>query len=320
MSVFLVSPEESNERLDVFLASKTGKSRSVIQEQVKAGAVRINEKPTTKAATRLNSGDSVAFELMEPPAPSLAPVEGTLDIIFEDEYLLVLNKAQGIVIHPAPGNTSHTLVHHLLHHLHQESLFQTNLDLRPGIVHRLDKGTSGVLLVAKTREVQDALSLQFKNRSVKKTYECVVWGQLIRKGALKSSIGRDRIHRKKMSSKTQKARMAETHFAPLKTYRHATHLEVTPLTGRTHQIRVHLSEFGYSIIGDPLYGKGPTPKRLESLDSELAAFIKKAPHTFLHARSLSFLHPVSQEQKFFEAPRPLIFNHFLELLNGKDAI
>jgi len=320
MPSLIVSTEDSDQRLDVFLASKTGKSRSFIQEQLKAGRIRLNSNSQAKASTRVHEGDHILFELESEPTLSLTPVPGPLEILFEDDHLLVINKAQGVVIHPAPGHSSDTLVHHLLHYLNHESLFKSPTDFRPGIVHRLDKGTSGVLLIAKNREVQEALSGQFKERQVTKNYECIVWGQLIRSGALKTSIGRDRIHRKKMSSKTQKSRSAETRFSPKKTFRHFTHLEVYPLTGRTHQIRVHLSEFGHSIVGDSLYGKGLTTKRIATIDSELSAFMKGAEHTFLHARALTFLHPVTSQTQHFEAPRPLLFDRFLELLNQKDLL
>ncbi len=320
MPSLIVSSAESDLRLDVFLAAKTGKSRSFIQEQLKAGRIQINSQKGTKASTRLNEGDHILFELEDSATSTLTPIPGPIEILFEDDHLLVINKSQGVVIHPAPGHSTDTLVHHLLHYLSHESLFKSPPDLRPGIVHRLDKGTSGVLLIAKNREVQEALSQQFKERQVTKVYECFVWGQLIRSGTLTTSIGRDRVHRKKMSSKTQKARSAETRFSPQKTFRHVTHLEVYPLTGRTHQIRVHLSEFGHSILGDSLYGKGATAKRVSNMDPELTAFIKSANHTFLHARSLTFSHPITSKEQHIEAPRPETFNQLLDLLNKKDCL
>lgn len=318
MPCLTVSSEDCNQRLDLYLASKTGKSRSFIQDQLKAGKVHLNDQKALKASTRLNVGDKISFELDSDTPSSLTPVPGNLEILFEDEHFLVLNKAQGVVIHPAPGHSSDTLVHHLLHYLGQEQLFQTPTDIRPGIVHRLDKGTSGVLLIAKNREIQEALSAQFKERTVTKIYECVVWGQLTKDGTLRSSIGRDRVHRKKMSSKTKKARSAETRFSPKNTFRHVTHLEVHPLTGRTHQIRVHLSEFGHSILGDPLYGKGITAKRISDMDVELADLIRNTPHTFLHARAIHLFHPKSRDPLYFEAPRPAVFDHLLDLLQNKD--
>jgi 23S rRNA pseudouridine1911/1915/1917 synthase len=276
--------------------------------------VFINAKRVTKPSHKIRLGDVVSIELdLRESVLSVSPVPGDLSIIFEDSELLVLNKAQGIVVHPASGHRGDTLVNHLLHHLKQDPSFSSTDSVRPGIVHRLDKGTSGVMIVAKNRKTQDDLSKQFKERQIKKQYECVVWGQIKRPGALKSALGRDRIHRQKMSSKTSAPRQAETHFQPIDVFSHFTYLAVSPLTGRTHQIRVHLSEFGHSIVGDSLYGKGFTPKRLEALNKELAHHVSEGHMTFLHAKSISFVHPRTKDSLFFEAPLP---PNFITLLNN----
>ncbi|MFM8269233.1 MAG: RluA family pseudouridine synthase [Pseudomonadota bacterium] len=316
---FIVTPEFSGQRLDIFLANQTKQSRTRIQEHLKNKRVTLNSNLSYKVSVRIQSGDEVGIELLDDPPSTLEPVNAPLDIIFEDEHLLVLNKAQGVVVHPAAGHRCDTLVHHLLHYLGEAKEFLDSSSVRPGIVHRLDKGTSGVLLIAKNRQVQEALSQQFKNREVKKVYECIVWGQIKRQGTLRNAIGRDRIHRKKMSSKTSKGRAAETRFEPMETFLNFTHLLVFPLTGRTHQIRVHLSEFGHSIVGDPLYGKGLTAKRSEEISTSINDTIRTVEQPFLHASQLSFFHPVNQEVMEFKATPPASFSNFLNLLKRDNS-
>ncbi len=317
---FIVAAEDSGQRIDVFLAGQTQKSRTVIQEHLKKNCVTINSQPLTKYSIRIQAGDEVAIDLLEDEGLALEPVEAPLSILFEDEHLLVINKEQGIVVHPAAGHRGDTLVHHLLHYLGESDSFVSSSSIRPGIVHRLDKGTSGVLLVAKNREVQDSLSHQFKNREVKKVYEALVWGQIQREGVLKNAIGRDRVHRQKMSSKTSQGRSAETRFKPSEIFRSYTHLLVFPLTGRTHQIRVHLSEFGHSIVGDPIYGKGLTAKRSEEISDGIRQVMANLEHPFLHARTLTFTHPLSKQVLEFEAPRPKSFDTILALLRAENSL
>lgn len=312
--VFEVEPEEANLRLDIFLSQKCSKTRAWIQELIKDGKVTLNQSPQCKPSSRTKAGDQITIELEDHKPLELDPIPGNLSILYEDSHLLVLNKAQGVVVHPAAGHKGDTLVHHLLHYWGSLPSAPEEANARPGIVHRLDKGTSGVLLIAKNRDIQEALSSQFKNRTVTKTYECLVWGQVIREGKLTSPIGRDKRHRHKMSSQTSHGRASETSFSPLQVFNGFTHLKVHPKTGRTHQIRVHLSEWGYPIVGDPLYSRGLTPKRKQELRSEVSSFISEIAHPFLHASSLTFTHPISENVVSFEAPLPTPFTHFLNLL------
>lgn len=317
---FDVKSSDAGIRLDRFLVLYSQQSRTLIQEHLKKGAVFVNSKTISKPAHKLREGDIVTITLdLNESSTTLTAIPGDLDIIFEDPELLIINKRQGVVVHPASGHRGDTLVHHLLHYLQNNPAYAESDTTRPGIVHRLDKGTSGILIVAKNRKAQEQISEQFKRRLVKKHYECLVWGQIQRPGKLKTAIGRDKIHRKKMSSKTRAPRQAETQFEPLEQFLHFTHLRVSPLTGRTHQIRVHLAEFGHSIVGDSLYGKGMTQKRQETLNPQLAEALNQNTMTFLHAQSIAFNHPTTQAPLSFEAPLPENFRTLLENLRGLDS-
>jgi 23S rRNA pseudouridine1911/1915/1917 synthase len=305
-------------RLDLYLVEKTGRSRMFLKEQIEAGNVLVNGAPVSKTSLKVRAGDEVTFRFKEERPLDLEPVQGDLRVLFEDESLLVLNKLQGQVVHPAAGHRGETLVHFLLHHLRNHPGFSSGDSDRPGIVHRLDRGTSGVLLVAKNRQIQEALSAQFKARSVKKEYEAVAWGKLGDKGVWKSEIGRDNRDRKKMSSKTAKGRASVTHWQRVRAFGHFTHVALFPHTGRTHQLRVHLAEAGFPIVGDALYGRGATTSRSRGLSEEILARVTALEETLLHARKLAFTHPVSGEALSFEAERPEIFTEFLKLLERQD--
>ncbi len=306
-------------RLDVFLTSQTGKSRAYIQEQIEAGNVHVAGKTCTKPSQKLKAGESISIHFTETKAVSLKPVDFPLEILFEDEFLLAINKPQGVVTHPAPGFKGPTLVHYLLSHLSKLKHFTEHSDERPGIVHRLDKGTSGVILIAKDREIQEALSAQFKNRSIKKEYEAIAWGKMFLEGKANSPIGRDRKNRQKMSSKSEKTRSALTHWKVKTLYQHFSHVELFPHTGRTHQLRVHLTEKGHSIVGDEMYGGSNKQKRYPKMNAEISKFLEPITETFLHAKQLTFTHPKSEKLITLVAPRPERFENFLTLLEKLDV-
>ena len=199
-------------RLDAFLASQLENSRSFIQEQIKAGQVSINGAVQTKPGLRLKSGDNVEGSLSHTEPLLLSPIKGPLDILHEDDDILVINKSQGLVVHPAPGLEDPTLVHFLLHYMQQDPNFVASSEDRPGIVHRLDRGTSGVILVAKHRIALEKLSAQFKNREVRKEYWAVVWGRPPLQGKVETAIGRDLRNRKKISSQSNHPKPALTHW------------------------------------------------------------------------------------------------------------
>jgi len=307
---------EISSRLDTFLSEKTGKSRSYIQEQIKQSRVKLNNHLCLKSSHRIKAGDRVFFEPIEnAPITHLTPTPGNLNILYEDEYLLAINKSAGVIVHPGAGRKEGTLVHHLLHYLSNSSYKKISSE-RPGIVHRLDQGTTGVLLVAKTEEVQNQLSLQFKNRNIKKTYQALTFGKMALSGTFDTPIGRDPKDRKKMSSKGAHTFTALTQWKSLERFCHFTHVELYPHTGRTHQLRVHLSENQFPIVGDPTYGKRKVKTSL--LPETITRKLSELDHTLLHAASLAFVHPKLNTQLFIEAPLPQDFKEFLLLLKEHD--
>jgi 23S rRNA pseudouridine1911/1915/1917 synthase len=225
-----------------------------------------------------------------------------IDILFEDSHLLVINKQAGLVIHPAPGHNSGTLVNALLHHC--TDLSGIGGELRPGIVHRLDKETSGTMVVAKTEPVLNHLAAQFKKRTVGKTYLALVCGRVKEdSGEILLPIGRHQVHRKKMSVRSRHARTAHTQWKARERYENATLLEVTLKTGRTHQIRVHCAAIGHPILGDTVYG-GRKRKKSPLVKDNTGKLLPLPRRQMLHAWRLSFVHPVTEVEMAFESPVP----------------
>jgi len=296
---FTIAPADAGERLDRFLSLKMpNSSRSQIQQWIADGHVRLNGR-TDKASRELKAG-----QLIEVAVPDLIPDLTTpenisLDILFEDSDILVVNKAPEMVTHPGPGQRHGTLVNALLHYC--RDLSGIGGVLRPGIVHRLDKGTSGVLVIAKHDDAHRKLSGQFQDRLVVKTYQAFVWGTpRDLQGVIRSPLGRSQGDRKKISSRTSFAREAVTHYTMQRSWGAISFLELTPKTGRTHQLRVHLSELGHSIVGDPVYGKAH--RRFDAFAPSIHQWLAARPYQLLHARSLGFIHPKSGDRLTFEAP------------------
>ena len=257
----------------------------------------------------MKAGDLVSGILPEPIPLSLKPEPLPLTILYEDASIIVIEKPAGMVVHPAHGNPSGTLVNALLYHC--KDFTGINGVLRPGIVHRLDKDTSGVMVVAKEEEAYHHLTRQFKNRTVEKTYLAIVYGKLNQvEGFIDSAIGRHPSERKRMSTRTKKGRMAMTRWRRTEELNGFTLLEVFPQTGRTHQIRVHLSSIGHPILGDPLYGR---KGRLGTIhDTVFKECVKKMNRQALHAQQLIFTHPRSGERVKFTAPLPQDMSDVLE--------
>jgi 23S rRNA pseudouridine1911/1915/1917 synthase len=281
-------------------------SRGAIQRLIEEGHIRVNGR-TVKPTHTPRAGERVDIHWPEARPAEAQPEPMPLDILFEDEALLVLNKPAGLVVHPAAGHREHTLVNALLHHCAGQ-LSGVGGVARPGIVHRLDKDTSGCLVVAKTDETHLALSSQFATRKVQKVYQAMVCGEMQREqGEIRAAIARHPTHRKQMAVSEDAGREARTSYRVLERLRGATLVEVLLHTGRTHQIRVHCQFLGYPLLGDTTYGQRQN-RRFE----ELLGFA--APRLMLHAYRLAFIHPRTAKRMSFEAPRPADFDDLLKAL------
>jgi 23S rRNA pseudouridine1911/1915/1917 synthase len=305
--VFTIDRSHPSERLDTFLRGRfPAASRGAIQRLIEQGYIRINGR-TVKPTHAPRAGEEVTVEWPEARPAEAQPEAVPLHVLFEDEALLVLNKPAGMVVHPAAGHDSHTLVNALLHHCAGQ-LSGIGGVARPGIVHRLDKETSGCLVVAKNDETHLALSSQFASRKVEKIYHAVVCGEMTReKGDIRAAIARHPSHRKRMAVNDDSGREARTSYRVLEPLRAATLAEAILHTGRTHQIRVHFQFIGFPLAGDQTYGQRQN-RRFE----ELAGFA--APRVMLHAHRLAFIHPRSGKRISCEAPWPRDFDDFVKAL------
>ncbi len=313
----VVTAAESDHRLDRVLAARLPEhSRSFIQKLIRGGQVTISRKPA-KAGRPLSEGETI--EVCVPDAePSRILAEPIpLAILYEDDQILVLDKPSGLVVHPGAGARSGTLVHALLHHCPLSVIGGVE---RPGIVHRLDKDTSGVMVVAKNDAAHRSLAAQFQNRAVEKIYLALVWGSVKQDaGAIDAPLGRDSRQRIRISTRTRRPREALTRFEVLERFpggpgRSAfTWLEVKPKTGRTHQIRVHLKTLGHPIAGDTAYG-GAGWRRLT--DTGRRAALQELDRLALHASRLAFDHPVTGRRERFEAPLPVELGRLLDRLRA----
>lgn len=285
---------ENNIRLDNYLIDKLDSSRSKIQKLIKNNSILVNDK-NTKSSYLVKTGDIITITDVKEESSNIEPEDIKLDIVYEDEYLLVVNKPSGMVVHPGCGNRNHTLVNALMHHSKL-----SNLDnIRPGIVHRIDAYTSGLLMVAKDDKTHRELALELKSNKAKRKYLALVHGVIVEDTAtIDAPIGRDTKNRKKMCVTSINSKDAITHIKVLERYIDTTFIECTLETGRTHQIRVHLSYINHPIVNDSVYG-----------------YKKQINPTFgqmLHAYTLGFIHPVTHEYLEFKAEPP---KEFMEILN-----
>jgi 23S rRNA pseudouridine1911/1915/1917 synthase len=312
---FEVTSEDSGMRLDVFLARRMPDwSRSQVQRQIRSGLVSVGAEAVYKSGAEVETGDRVSIQAARHELRAL-PEDLPLDIVYEDPDLVVVNKPAGMVVHVGAGVRSGTLVNALLHHV--STLAHAGGDLRPGIVHRLDRMTSGLVIVAKNDAALRDLSSQFKSRQVQKTYLALVHGRVqAASGEIERPVGRDPRRRIRMRASGLGARQAQTRYTVLRRYPHFTLLEVHPLTGRTHQIRVHLASVSHPVVGDTLYG---APSRLSAGMQDHAQDEKTLARTFLHAAAIRFRHPRSGEELAFEVPLPAELQHFLDRLQAADG-
>jgi 23S rRNA pseudouridine1911/1915/1917 synthase len=311
-----VSEKDQGKRLDQFLSeAEPHLSRSQAKRLIEAQFIRLNEKPP-KPSVHVKTGDQITGVLPEPTPLSLEPEALPLSILYEDSSVIVIDKPPGMVVHPGAGNPAGTLVNALIHHC--KDLAGINGVLRPGIVHRLDKDTSGVMVVAKNDEAFLHLTKQFKNRIVEKVYLAVAHGTFGKnEGSIDSEIGRHPSERKRMSTRTKRGRTALTQWKVLEQFKGVTLLELFPRTGRTHQIRVHLASIGHPILGDPLYGRKEKPGGIG--DPTLRECVKIMPRQALHAHRLGFIHPQTGERVQFVSPIPQDMHMVLESLRLEAA-
>lgn len=297
---FEVTIQQAGSRLDKLIAELQDElTRSAIQKLLEQGCVSVNGMCVSKNY-RVQAGDRLTICIPEPISDTALPENIPLDIVYEDTELLVVNKPKGMVVHPAPGNPDGTLVNALLAHC-GNSLSGINGVIRPGIVHRIDKDTSGLLIVAKSDSAHHCLAEQIKEHSFTRVYEAVVYGKIKEEnGCIHQPIGRHPVERKKMAVTSKNSRDAITHFEVLQRFSEFTHVRLRLETGRTHQIRVHMAYLGHPVAGDPIYG----PKKV----------IKSLAGQCLHARVIGFVHPSTGQYLEFSSPLPDYFTAFLAKL------
>ena len=290
-----VPDEETGERIDSFLSGKTDFTRTRIQQLIKDRNITVNGKPT-KSSYKIEENDEIIIEVPEVETTEIKPENIKIDIVYEDSYIAVINKQAGLVVHPAHGHCSGTLVNAILYHI--KDLSGINGEIRPGIVHRLDKDTSGLIVIAKNDKVHAALTEMFQKKKIKKTYLAILKGKLNKsEGKVVTQIGRDKIDRKKMTviDDASKGKIAITNYRVISQNSLFTLVKVNIETGRTHQIRVHMRHLGYPILGDSVYGRKDNEKR-----------------QMLHAYRLKFLHPVTGNPMEFAGEIPEDFQRALK--------
>lgn len=293
----IVDSIEEAVRLDWYISKELNDiSRSYVQKLIKNGNVKVNNKIIASKKYKLNENDEIEIEIPEPEKLKLEAEDIAIEIIYEDYDVLVVNKPQGMVVHPAPGHYSGTLVNALLYH--SQSLSSINGIVRPGIVHRIDKDTSGLLMVAKNNKAHNFLAAQLKEHSINRVYYALVNGNIkTNSGTIDAPVGRHPVNRFKRAVVEKNGKRAVTHFKVLERYSGYTLVELKLETGRTHQIRVHMSYFGYPLVGDPLYG---IKKKKFNLNGQM-----------LHAKILGFIHPTTLEYMEFNSELPEYFQALL---------
>lgn len=280
-------------RIDQYLTEKTDLSRSKISKMLKEGKILVNQKEV-KSSYLLKENDLITMEEYIEEPISVKPEKMDLDIVYEDNDVIVVNKANGVVVHPAIGNTSHTLVNGLVYH---SKLSDINGEFRPGIVHRIDAYTTGLLMVAKNNKAHEILAKELEEKKTTRKYIALVWGVINEDtGTIDAPIGRDTTDRKKMCVTDKNAKDAITHFKVIKRYKDATLIELKLETGRTHQIRVHMNYINHPVVNDPVYG------RRKIIDSTGQC---------LHAKDLGFVHPTTKEYMEFTSELPECFTNIL---------
>ena len=287
--------DKNNVRLDTYLSEETKYTRNKIQKLIKDEQITVNDKKTN-SSYKLKENDIININELEEEITDILPEKMDLDIVYEDEYLAIINKQSGLVVHPAVGNLNHTLVNGLLYHFNKISNKNT---IRPGIVHRLDKDTSGLMITAKNDQIHEKLSNMIRKKQIERKYLALVWGVVRHdKGTIDAPIGRDINNRQKYKVTDINSKDSITHFKVIERYKEATLIECTLQTGRTHQIRVHLSYIGHPIVNDEVYSN----KKI----------INKDFGQMLHSKSIKLIHPVTKQELYYEQEPPKEFIEIIE--------
>lgn len=297
-----VSSEDNLERLDSYISKQISNiSRSRIQGLIKEGLVLVNGK-LEKSSYIVQGGDRINVQIPEDREPEILPEDLNIDIVYEDEDLCIINKSPDMVVHPGTGNYSGTLVNALLFHM--DSLSDINGEVRPGIVHRLDKDTAGLLVIAKNNETHELLAKKFKERDIERKYMALVHGSVSQdRGTIDAPIGRHPVHRKKMTVIKTNSKEAVTHYRVVDRFHQYTLMELQLETGRTHQIRVHMAHINHPIVGDPLYSRGKNEFKLD--------------RQALYAQRLAFYHPENGQYMEFESELPEYFKKIIKNLKAR---
>jgi len=316
----IVEEDENNLRLDVFINKKEQLiSRTRIKNLILKKKLKINNKIINSPSKKVSIGDTISLQIPEAKKASLKPYDFKLEIVHEDDDLLVINKPAGIIMHPGAGNYDQTIVNALMHY-DKDSLSTIGDELRPGIVHRIDKDTSGLIVVAKNNETHENLSLQFSNHTITRIYQLLIWGKLRpSSGKIDTFITRSSKNRQMMEASKTKGKRAITNYKTIEIYENdkiptLSLVECKLETGRTHQIRVHMSHVGNSIMGDGKYKK--KYKKLKNIDTNLEKLIYKLDRQFLHAKTLGFVHPKTKEEMIFSSILPQELENIVKLLRN----
>lgn len=301
--VMEITPEMEGERIDKCISNYLESlSRSYIQKIIKDGEAYVND-AVVKANYKVKVDDKVQFEIPDCEEPDIPPQDIPLDILYEDKDILIVNKPKDMVVHPAPGHYEGTLVNAIMFHCKDE-LSGINGVLRPGIVHRIDKDTTGSIIICKNDEAHRKIAQQLKEHSITRKYRAIVYGRIMEEeGTVNAPIGRHPTDRKKMAINEKNGKPAVTHYKVLERFDKYTYIECQLETGRTHQIRVHMTSIGHPLLGDEVYGNAKCPFKLEGQT--------------LHAMTIGFIHPTTGEYVEYEAPLPEYFEHLLQILRTK---